>query len=1008
MPREVSQLLKRHCVKCHGVAKSEAGLQLHTALRIFKGGESGHVVQPGSSEHSALWQRVAADEMPPEMPLADSDKQLLRDWINAGALGLPRDEQQAQAMQQDEHWAFTRLPSRPLPDVKQPVLCRTPIDVWLQNELERVGLSLGADADPTTLIRRVSFCLTGLPPSIQEIDAFVSDTKPDAYERMVDRYLGSPQLGIRWGRHWLDAAGYADSNGYFNADSDRPLAYKYRDYVVRSINADKAFDRFVQEQIAGDELSGFKADQHRSHATPEMIEMLTATHYLRNGQDGSGESDGNPDEVRIDRYTALESSQQIIASSLLGLTLQCAKCHDHKFEPLSQKDFYNFQSILFPAFNPDHWVRPNDRVTLASSADEYESWQSKLTVASSQAERLQEQYGQWLREQRLPELILFEDDFAQNDLLSQHWSSSIPGDDSPAGTAEIVLRSGADKDSTSLPAALIADGRLHIIEGGTAGDKWLSTRQVFDWTPDVEGEWIQATFDLVDNKVDPAGTPAARIAFGIALHDFNNNSSVAGGNLLVDGNPEGGAMVDLDYPGPMAKRLGKIGADGYQPGHNFGVRIMRLPKKQFRLEQLVDMIPQGPALTLKAADLPDGSFGFEFCCGRSFQVDNLVIEVSQRADVDESAKSKLATHADELKRRQSELQAARDARAKLQGEQPGRIAWVTDSTPTPPDVFLLARGDYAHPSTKVEPTAFTALQETDNPFAVQPTSTTSGRRLAWARWATNPNSRAAHLIARVQVNRVWQHHFGTGLVSTSENLGVSGAEPTNVALLDWLAAELIRQQWSLKALHRLIVNSTAFRQSSLSNDRAMQLDPAGQLLWRYPMRRLDAEAIRDAQLAVCGQLDSRFDGPYTPTTRNGTAEVIVAEDRGDAFRRSIFLQQRRSQALSLLSVFDAPNMVINCSRRPVTTMPLQSLSLLNSDFAVRRSQQLAEQLERQCANDPRERIDLAFRLITGRSCTVQECDDALKFITGQADAGTRGWADFCQMLMASNLFLYLE
>lgn len=1009
LPREVTQLLKRHCIKCHGVAKNEAGLQLHTSLRIWKGGEAGSVINAGSLEHSSLWQRVADNEMPPDMPLAESDKQILRAWIEGGAVGLPRDQQQAAAMQQDEHWAFTRLQPRELPNVEQSSLCRTPVDVWLQSELARVGLALGPDADRPTLVRRVSFCLTGLPPSLEEINAFVNDADPEAYERMVDRYLASPQFGIRWGRHWLDAAGYADSNGYFNADSDRPLAYKYRDYVVRAINQDKPFDRLVQEQIAGDELSGFRPGEHRGQATAEMIDMLTATHYLRNGQDGSGESDGNPDEVRIDRYTALESSQQIIASSLLGLTLQCAKCHDHKFEPVSQRDFYNFQSILFPAFNPEQWVKPNDRVTLASSKTEYDSWQAQLSAARVQADKLKDQFQIWQSQQRVPELILFQDDFAENDLLAQHWSASIPGDDTHAGTAQITLLTDESPENKPLPAALIKDGRLQIIEGGTAGDKWLSTQRVFDWTPQHEGEWIQATFDLIDNKVEPTGTPAARIAFGIALHDFNNNSSVAGGNVLIDGNPEGGAIVDLDYPGPMAKRLGKIGADGYSPNHNYGVRITRLAKQQFRLEQLVDLVPQGPALTLAAADLPDGSFGFEFCCGRSFQVDNLVVEVSSRGDVDEATKAKLAAHAEELKRRQTELQAARELRSKLEKDQPGRIAWITDSTPEPPAVFLLARGDYAQRTDKVEPAPFSALDESSNPLAVQATSSTSGRRLAWARWLTNPESRAAHLMARVQVNRIWQHHFGTGLVSTSENLGMSGAEPANVALLDWLAAELIRQQWSMKSLHRIILNSTAFRQSSLANPRAMQLDPANQWLWRYPMRRLDAEAIRDAQLAVSGQLDNRFEGPYVATTRTGTAEVIVPEDRPDAFRRSIYLQQRRSQSLSLLSVFDAPNMVITCSRRPVTTMPLQSLSLLNSDFAVRRAQQLAQQLERSCASDARKRIELAFQLICGRSGTPQECDDALEFVNSQTtEAGERAWADWCQMLMASNLFLYLE
>ncbi len=1013
VPREVTQLLKKHCIKCHGVAKSEAGLQLHTPLRIWKGGESGTAVAPQSLEHSHLWQRVSAGEMPPDMPLSDNDRLILKNWIEAGAPGLPRDEQQAAEMKQDEHWAFTHLVDRTAPAVKHPELCRSTIDTWLQSELERAGLMLGPDADRTTLIRRVSFTLTGLPPTLVEIDSFLRDESLDAYERMVDRYLASPQYGIRWGRHWLDAAGYADSNGYFNADSDRPLAYKYRDYVVRSLNADKPIDRFVQEQIAGDELSGFKPDQHRAAATSDMIDMLTATHYLRNGQDGSGESDGNPDEVRIDRYTALESSQQIIASSLLGLTLQCAKCHDHKFEPITQRDFYNFQSILLPAFNPEHWIKPNDRVTLASAPTEFESWQSQLREAVEQADRAQDKYHQFVRNNRLPELVLFQDDFADNKRLAERWSSRIPGDDTVAGTAEITLRSSEEQENAALPAAMIKDGRLQIIEGGLAGDKWLSTQQVFDWTPDVEGEWIQATFDLVDNKVDAAGTPAARIAFGLALHDYNNNSQVVGGNVLVDGNPAGGAIVDLDYPGPNVKQLGKIGADGYTPGHNYGVRITRLPKKQFRLEQLVDLIPQGPALTLKAADLPDGSFGFEFCCGRSFQVDNVVIESSTSTDrsesLEETTRSKLASHAAELKQLQTQLQQTREARSKLESQQPGRIAWVTDATPEPPEVFLLARGDYAQRTTKVEPAPFSALTEPTNPLKVEPTASTSGRRLAWARWVTNPGSRAAHLLARVQVNRLWQHHFGTGLVSTSENLGMSGAEPANVALLDWLAAELIHRQWSMKALQRLVLCSTVFRQSSLPSAQALTVDPANQLLWRYPMRRLDAEAIRDAKLAVSGQLDARFDGPYVPTTRAGTAEVIVPEDRPDAFRRSIYLQQRRTQSLSLLSVFDAPGMVITCSRRPVTTMPLQSLSLLNSEFSVRRADQLAQRLMRECHEDPRQRIQYAFRLVAGRSCTAEECDDAIAFLESQkSEAPARALADWCQMLMASNLFLYLE
>ncbi|MCC6508238.1 MAG: DUF1549 domain-containing protein, partial [Pirellulaceae bacterium] len=591
LPRAVHQVLKRNCVKCHGVAKSEARLQLHTALRIWKGGESGVVVKPHSLNESPLWTRVALNEMPPDQPLSDEDKQVLQNWIATGASGMPTSQQQADAIQQDEHWAFTRLRTIELPAVKHVPLCRTPIDRFVQGELERVNLQLGPDADRHTLLRRLSFSIKGLPPNLEEIESFVSDDRPDALERRLDRYLASPQYGIRWGRYWLDAAGYADSNGYFNADSDRPLAYQYRDYVVRSVSADKPFDQFVQEQIAGDELSGFDADKHRRQATPEMIDMLIATHYLRNGQDGSGESDGNADEVRIDRYTALESAQQIIASSLLGLTLQCAKCHDHKFEPISQLDFYNFQSVLFPAYNPDQWVKPNDRVTRASQAQEYERWETELKATSNRLMDQQSAYRQWIQQHRLPELVLLSDDFSDSQKINDVWTATIPGDDSPAGTSAVTLRTNPMDDSDKLPAALIAGGSLQIIEGGTAGDKWLSTRQTFDWTPNGEGEWIQVTFDLIDNIVRADEKPAERIAFGLALHDYNNNSSVEGGNILIDGNPAGGALVDLDYPGSSTKRLGKIGSVGSVPGRAYGVRITRMPKNVFRLEQLVDLLP---------------------------------------------------------------------------------------------------------------------------------------------------------------------------------------------------------------------------------------------------------------------------------------------------------------------------------------------------------------------------------------------------------------------------------
>ena len=265
-----------------------------------------------------------------------------------------------------ESHRFFRPVVRPkVPEVKG--AARTAVDQFILAALEAKHLSLTPEADRATLIRRVCFDLTGLPPTMGEIDAFLGDKAPDAYEKMVDRYLASPHYGERFGKIWLDAAGYADSNGYFNADSDRPLAWKYRDYVVRSFNADMPYDLFVREQLAGDELAGYTPG---GDVTPAMVEPLVATHFLRNAPDGTGESDGNPDEVRTDRLTVLEGNVQNVMNCLLGLTVQCARCHDHKFEPISQEEYYGLQAILVPVYNPERWAKPNDRIVTVGSRTE--------------------------------------------------------------------------------------------------------------------------------------------------------------------------------------------------------------------------------------------------------------------------------------------------------------------------------------------------------------------------------------------------------------------------------------------------------------------------------------------------------------------------------------------------------------------------------------------------------------------------------------------------------------
>src|SRR6266852_822404 len=383
LQREVQAFFQSRCIECHAGQKPKAKLDLSTFEGVALGGSSGPVIQAGQPDKSRMWQMIQQDKMPPKKPLAESERRLVHRWIEAGSPGVIM--KAAAAQTSTKHWAY-QAPIRPdAPTVQRQDFIRTDIDRFIESALEQKQLSLASEASREILIRRVSFDLTGLPPTPSELETFIADSAANAYERMVDRYLASPHYGERWGKYWLDAAGYADSNGYFSADSDRPLAFRYRDYVIRSFNEDKCYDRFVCEQLSGDEMAGFRPD---GDVTAAMVEPLTATHFLRNAQDGTGESDGNPDEVRTDRYTVLEGTLQITMSSLLGVTIQCARCHDHKFEPITQRDFYGLEAIFFPGYNPDQWTKPADRVVAIATRAQREDVQRRTESIDRQVQAL--------------------------------------------------------------------------------------------------------------------------------------------------------------------------------------------------------------------------------------------------------------------------------------------------------------------------------------------------------------------------------------------------------------------------------------------------------------------------------------------------------------------------------------------------------------------------------------------------------------------------------------------
>jgi hypothetical protein len=695
------------------------------------------------------------------------------------------------------HRAFTTVVRPKVPEVKGKA--RTEIDRFILAALEAKGLSLNPEADRATLVRRVSFDLTGLPPTIAEIDAFLNDKAPDAYEKMVDRYLASPPYGERWGKFWLDAAGYADSNGYFNADSDRPLAWKYRDYVIKAFNDDKPYDRFVREQIAGDELVGYAPG---ADVTPAMVEALVATHFLRNAPDGTGESDGNPDEVRTDRFTVLEGNVQNVMNCLLGVTVQCARCHDHKFEPLTQAEYYGLQALLFPVYNPERWTKPNDRVVAV--------W-TKAELAEAQRKN-----------------------------------------------------------------------------------------------------------QLIDRQVKAAKD--ALTAFGDTLR-----------------------------------------------------------------EQVLDETKQKTGPVKKISD------------------DELAKRFPEFAALRESVQKTVA------------------AREKDRPKPADKIAAFVETDPKPAAHHLLKRGQHNQPGDGVQPGVPAAFSTAKNTFSVaaRPEGRVStGRRTAFANWVTAPEN---PLFARVMVNRVWQHHFGTGLVATPDNLGLSGAKPSHPELLDYLAAYLANPDrkvggaWSVKALHRLILTSAVYRQTSARRADLDATDPDNRLLAHFPLRRLDAESVRDAMLSVSGELETRAGGAYVPSKRTPEGAVEIDEKVPGAHRRSVYLQQRRTQVVTFLQLFDSPAIVGTCGKRTPSTVPLQSLAMLNSEFARARAKAFAARLARETGNDDVKRLALAYRLACGRVPTKDEAAACDKFLGKQRaayakenDADTRAWADLCQIVLASNAFLYVE
>jgi uncharacterized protein DUF1553/uncharacterized protein DUF1549/cytochrome c len=818
----------RNCLVCHGSVVQRGGLDLRTKQSTLRGSANGTVIRPGNAQQSLLYQLIT-HQKEPAMPmggkLGGDEIAAIAAWINnlapreilpeAGKHSAAIREPGSPVTQQDrQFWSFVK-PVRPaVPRTQTTSWGRNEIDAFVLQALESKGLKPAPPAEPATLLRRAYFDLIGLPPSPEEVEAFLSDRSPEAFERVVERLLASPQYGERWGRHWLDLARYADSGG-FEFDVDRPHAWRYRDYVIRSFNEDKPYDRFIQEQLAGDELQ------------PGSPETLVATGFCRNGPTVDN---ADNEQTRMDELDDIVSTT---SSVFMGLTVGCARCHDHKYDPFPQKDYYRLQAIF---------------------------------LSSKKTERFL----------------------------------------------------GRDNE--------------------------------------------QAAVKLRNQEIDKQIAPIKE------------------------------QIAEIERP--VRKRL--------------------LDEK---VERFTRLSQQAGAVASKDTNAYQKELATQFERDVKLQPDEIEAALSP---ADRQARQALMKEIEKLNR--------------TRPKPPAAVMAITNMEGKPPQGFLLKRGDYRQKGEAVSPGFLSVLSPSGAGIATPDGERSPGARLQLALWLTDPNH---PLTARVAANRIWQYHFGKGLVGTASDFGVNGERPSHPELLDWLATEFMARRWSVKSMHRLIMTSSTYRQSSRWDDAAAQADPGNRLLWRFSPRRIEAENVRDSILLVSSSLNREMGGPgiYPRIDRAviGTGSTnkwpVDVEEGPTTWRRSVYVFQKRSVVLPLLEVFDCPDSTVSSPSRSASTIAPQALALLNNAFVLQQSQRFARRVLEETGSVPAAQAHRAFQIALGRKASERELAWSLDFLAKQAlayeqnslsqlngsgiaksadEAAFRALADLCHAMFNLNEFLYLE
>jgi uncharacterized protein DUF1553/uncharacterized protein DUF1549/cytochrome c len=961
--RDVQPIFQARCTRCHGADQQRSQLRLDSRTGALRGGMSGAVVLPGDSRGSALFQRITGvlqPRMPFEgSPLPADEIARIQAWIDAGAPGA------ADAEPPDKrHWAY-RKPVRPEPpEVADGAWIRNPIDRFVLARLEREGLAPAPEASRETLIRRVSLDLVGLPPTLEEVDAFLADESPDAYEKVVDRLLASPHYGERWARPWLDLARYADTNGY--EKDRRRTAWMYRDWVIDALNQDLSFRDFTIQQIAGDMLPGA--------TTAQQIATGFHRNSLLNQEGGI--------DVEEARWETLVDRVNTTAFTWLGSTVACAQCHNHKFDPLSQKDYYRMLAFFdngeyrvqgLGTVVTDKWIVEPDlelappEVLAKRDALKAEAEALKKTIDTSD---LGPDLAAWERALHAKQ---------------PRWTVLRPTSAVSAYAASLETQ----KDGSLLVSGPKPERDTYTVTMRTSGTAITALR--LEALPDpslpASGPGRSSTGNFVLTRLGLSAASKA-IPLAHAVADFSEDGrSVAqaiddseDSGWSVDGQP-GRAHVAVFLPEKPIDMRGTPPALTVTLEHTAGSPGTTLGR--FRLSATSSANPWGglpvPEEIRKVLDTPPAARTAE-------QTKTLTDYYRPLAASLDAARARLAA-------RRRELEAIQIPTALVLREREGA---------EPPSTLLRVRGSYMSPGERV----YAAT-----PAFLPPIPEGRPRnRLGLAYWLVDEDN---PLTARVAVNRSWEQLFGRGLVLTSEDFGTQGEPPTHPELLDWLATTFTSQGWSTKKLHRLMVTSATYRQSSRATPALVERDPYNRLLARGPRFRVEAETVRDIALAVSGLLSPKVGGPSVfPDQPDGVWDNPYSKDKWtlsegeDRYRRSLYTFVRRTAPYPMLTTFDAPSREFCTVRRVRTNTPLQALTTLNDPAFFAAAKALADRVLREAGPEAEARAVHAFRLATGRRPTERELAPLLRF--HRDEAARFAGDDAAAWTMVANVVLNLD